>query len=75
MVNGSSVVVEDKIRQALDVFGTGQEELADVGLGIRSGVVEVVVPNVPLGARDRLGCCNMHRGNRGNLDHLNERRH
>lgn len=51
MVHGSSVVVEDQIRQAVDISGPGQEELADVRLGIRSGVVEVVVPNVPLGAR------------------------
>ena len=54
MVHGSSVVVEDQIRQAVDISGPGQEELADVWLGIRSGVVEVVVPNVPLGARHRL---------------------
>jgi hypothetical protein len=48
MIYGGTVVVENKIRQAVDVAGPSEKELVCVGLGIRRGVVEVMIPCIPL---------------------------
>jgi hypothetical protein len=54
VVHSSAVVVKDKIRQAVDVAGAGKEKLVGIGCGVRCRVVEVMVPCIPLGARNCL---------------------